>query len=374
VKHINQLVGNLVGQYAGPILVVGGAPGVPEELEVLRAGGFDLEKCLIISANEHAMHAGLKPHFACVNDDVHSTLNVYQEPRIRGLLPDTKLLSRHWWADYRSPQLMACNSGLKALMYAAILGANPVIVIGIQNYSNGLYFHEDHGKKSNPNLLREASYFSKQVRMVQQAMQGVPVRTISGPLTHTWPKWNPREQFDTREQCQLERKALDDAAHGRYVCTMLEAVTFEGALIPLRTVFAVTKGELLAWGRSDAIQDATGWDLNKIEAELEATYEQRRAERARLQQLIAKVRNSRRGISRSIYDADILRIIRWTEAGQTPAHIAKRTGMPKEQVQFMVKTMGLDNPVGHVLPCSLQSTPAREAKASAPGDPGVLPP
>jgi hypothetical protein len=374
VKYINRLVGTQVGKYSGPILIVGGAPGVPEELEVLRAGDFDFENCRIISANEHAIHAGLKPHFACVNDDVHSTLQVHQEPRMRELMPETKLLSRHWWADYRSPQLMACNSGLKALLYSAILGANPIIVIGIQNYSNGLYFHEDNGKKSNPNLLREASYFSKQTRMVQQALHGVPVRTVSGPLTHIWPKWKPDEKFAQRELCRLEREAQTDAANQRYVCTMEEGIAFEGALIPKRTVFAVTKGELMSWGHAGCVQDATNWDLEKFEDELAATYEHRRGERARLQKLIAKVRGSRRSISRSIYDADILRIIQWAEAGDSPVAIAQRTGLPKEQVQFMVKTMGLDRNVGEVLPCSQQSTPARETQVSAPGDPGVLPP
>lgn len=338
---INKLVGTLVGQYAGPVLVVGGAPGVPEELELLRRYEFDTEKCLIISANEHAMHVGLKPQYACVNDDVHSMLQVHQEPRMRKLLPETKLLSRHWWADYRNPQLMACNSGLKAILYAAILGANPVVVIGIQNYSNGLYFHEAEGKKANPNLAREASYFSKQTRMLQKALQGVPVRTVSGPLTHIWPKWRPDEQFAPRGLSELELKAQADVATCRYVYTKEEGVAFESALIPARTVFAVTKAELMSWGKDELIEDATNWNLAEIDAELLASQEQRRIERARLQAMISKVRNSRRSISRSIYDADILRIIQWSEKGESGTSIAARTGLPKEQVAFMLKTMGL---------------------------------
>lgn len=367
--HINKLVGKLVGQYSGPILVVGGAPGVPEELATLREQGFNTDECIIISANEHALHAGLKPQFACVNDDIHSTLQVHQEPRLRDIMPGVKLLSRHWWADYRSPQLMACNSGLKAIMYAAILGANPVIIIGIQNYSNGLYFHEDHGKRSNPNQARGESYFTKQTNQIKPTLAGVPVRTVSGPLTHIWPKWDPREVFPPRPMSALENKAKNDAETGRYVCTMEEGVAFEGALIPFRTVFAVTRAELLAWGHSTVIQDATDWDMETIEKELDDTMGARREERARLQKLISRVRASRRGISRSIYDADILRIIRWAEAGQTPGHIAAKTGMPKEQIRYMVDVMGLTA----CRPCPTLSpeidTSAR-GLASVPGESG----
>jgi hypothetical protein len=340
VSAVNQLVGKLVGQYAGPILVVGGAPGALEELEVLKVGGFDFERCLIISANEHAIHAGLKAQFACVNDDIHHTLQIHQEPRLRELMPGVKLLSRHWWADYRSPQLMACNSGLKALLYAAILGANPIIVVGIQHYHNGLYFHEDKGRKSNPNLARDGSYFNKQTTSIKEQLQGVPVRTISGPLTHIWPKWKPEEKFTPRPLLELERKAQADAVTMRYVCTLTADVAFEGALIPERFVFAVTRGELLAWGHGDSIEDATHWDLENVAAGLAASQEARRAEQVRLRQMISRLRASRRGISRSIYDADIVRIIRWTESGELPEHIAGRTGLPKEQVAFIAKMTG----------------------------------
>lgn len=370
MKGLNKLVGTVAGKYAGPMLVVGGAPGMPEELASLRERGLDLDECTIISANEHAIHAGLKPHFACVNDDVHSMLQVHQEPRMRELMPETLLLSRHWWADYRSPQLMACNSGLKALLYAAILGANPVIVIGVQNYSNGLYFHEAEGRKANPNLAREASYFTKQITLLRKALDGVPVRTVSGPLTHVWPKWDPKEVFQPRAKSQLEHKALADAATGRYVCTTQEAVAFEGALIPEGMIFAVTRAELLAWGRSDSVVDATDWDLSNAASRLAETYEQRRAEQTRLRMLIGKVRASRRGISRSIYDADIVRIIKWIEAGQTPELIAGRTGLPKEQVRFMAKTMGLDSRVGAALRSSLHIDTSARGSASVPGDSG----
>jgi hypothetical protein len=341
MSAINKLVGTQVGRYAGPILVVGGAPGAPQELASLVERGFDLAACRIISANEHAIHLGLKPHFACVNDDVHHTLQVHQEPRMRELMPGTKLLSRHWWADYRSPQLMACNSGLKALLYAAILGANPIIVIGIQNYSDGLYFHPASGKKSNPNQARGPSHFSKQTTQVKKALGGVPVRTVSGPLTQVWPEWRPDEKFAPRELSELEIEAQADAKDGHYICTTVEGVAFEAALIPKGMAFAVTRGELLSWGHSDAVVEVSSGELKDVAAALTANREQRRAKQARQREMIAKLRNSRRGIRRTIYDADIVRVIDFADNGLSLEAISQRAGLPKDQVKFMVETMGV---------------------------------
>jgi acetyl-CoA C-acetyltransferase len=67
-----------------------------------------------------------------------------QEPRLRKLMPDTMLLSRHWWADFRSPQLLACNSGLKAILYAAMQvgsGASDVVIAGgAESMSNAAFY------------------------------------------------------------------------------------------------------------------------------------------------------------------------------------------------------------------------------------------
>ncbi len=337
---VNQLVGSLVGRYARPVLVVGGAPGAPEELKLLVDGGFDIENCLIVSANEHAIHLGLKPQFACVNDDVHHTLGTHQEPRLRELMPDVKLLSRHWWADYRSPQLLACNSGLKALLYAAILGANPVVVIGIQHYSNGLYFHKHPGSGGkNPNLDRGASYFAKQTKKLVTELQGVPIRPVSGPLTQLWPKWNPAETFEPRALTALEIEARDDAADTRYVCTTMAGFGFQQALVPKNIVFAVTRAEVFGIGHTNAVKEVTGTDLG--DSALEQAQAESRAEHVRMQAMIHKLRSSRRGIRRTFYDADIVRLIGWVEGGQALPLVAGRIGLPIQQVQFMVDTMGV---------------------------------
>ncbi len=338
---VNQLVGKLVGQRAGPVLVVGGAPSAPEELAHLREHGFDVDGCTIISANEHALHLGLKPQFACVNDDVHHTLNVPQEPRLRKLMPETMLLSRHWWADYRSPQLMPCNSGLKAILYAAILGANPVVVIGIQHYSTGLYFHEHGGKeKGNPNFGRPAGYFGQIVQRIKMKLGSVPVRPVSGPLTNDWPAWRPDEVFAPRSLSPLEEKALEHAAEMRYVHVRDVGFGFCEAQAPQGMVFAVTRYELLELLKSDSVADASAWDLSDMNKALAEDLDARRAEQERLRLMVAKVRGSRRGIRRTLYDADIIRIIKWHEEGQAAEGIARRVTLPLEQVKFILSTAG----------------------------------
>ncbi len=118
-------------------------------------------------------------------------------------------------------------------------------------------------------------------------------------------------------------------------------MAFEAAIVPDQFIFAVTRGELLAWGHCTDIADATDWDLTTLGKQLLATQDARRAEQTRLRRLIAKLRTSRRGIRRTFYDADIVRLIKWAEGGQSVEVVAARSGLPKEQVKYMLEAMGL---------------------------------
>jgi hypothetical protein len=345
---------------------------VPAELKWLRDNNLAVENMLIISANEHAIHAGLKPHYACVNDDVHSMLGVHQAPRMRQLMPDTLLLSRHWWADYRSPQLLACNSGLKALLYAALLGANPIIAVGFDHYrSSDLYFHDTEVcTRANPNQSRELSHFTKQTNAIMELLRGVPVRAVGGPLVNVWQRVDPQELFTPRELGQLERDIQKEASEPRYVCVTEPAFTFEGSLVPKGAIFAVTEREREGLLMCNGIVDATDWDLTDKDSAHLKFMQAQLAEQQRRFQLIEQVRKAPRSLVRGLYDADLIRIIEWTAQGQTPEVIAGNTGWPKQQVAYVVKTMGLDIPVGAVLPCSLKIDTSARGLASVPGESG----
>jgi hypothetical protein len=213
------------------------------------------------------------------------------------------------------------------------------VVIGIQHYRDGLYFHPEGGnKKGNPNFGRSEGYFKQMTDRLKSKLLGVPVRAVSGPLTQVWAKWDPAEKFPARELCALEQTAQAHAAETRYVHVRGAGFGFCEALVPEGMVFAVTKYEMLDLSKSDSVVDATDWDLSDMNEALKLDLDARRAEQDRLRRMVAKVRNSRRGIRRTIYDADIIRIIKWAEGGQTPAQISKRVGLPGEQVTFIVNT------------------------------------
>jgi hypothetical protein len=59
--------------------------------------------------------------------------------------------------------------------------------------------------------------------------------------------------------------------------------------------------------------------------------------------MVANVRKHPRSVRRGIYVSDLKRIIYWTEGGETPEQIQRRCGLPKDQVAFLVKTMGVQH-------------------------------
>jgi hypothetical protein len=137
----------------------------------------------------------------------------------------------------------------------------------------------------------------------------------------------------------MERKAQDDAATQRYVCTLTVGVAFEGALVPEGMLFAVTEREMKNIVNADTVVAVT--NINDVEGSLVRNQERSRAEHSRYMRLVGKVRTSRRGVRRGIADGDIVRIVRWLESGETATHIANRIGLPAEQVKFMASMMGL---------------------------------
>ena len=139
----------------------------------------------------------------------------------------------------------------------------------------------------------------------------------------------------------MELWAQDHATDTRYLYVRNAGYTFNTALVPQGMVFAVTRYELLERGRDEDVSDASNWDFNNMGEALEKDLEARRAEQVRLYDMIAKVRNSHRGVRRGLYDADLVRIIKWAEEGGTPETIEKRCSLPKQQISWLLHTMGL---------------------------------
>lgn len=188
------LVTELFHKWAGkPILVVGGGPSVNFDLPRLTT-----EPACVISANEH----GFKQQFFKVDlvtnvDKIHC---LEKRPMQEILRPfGVPIVNKHSWADYRLPDwTFNGNTGLTAIALAALLGANPVIVTGIDMWSGGrLYFHDPKGakKEAKHRLVRKtiSKRDRERIKPLKAFCAGAHVRPMSGPLTEWFKQYDPEE-------------------------------------------------------------------------------------------------------------------------------------------------------------------------------------
>lgn len=343
---LNQMAGVLVGQRQGPILVVGGAPSVSDEWRWLQEQGVRREDIRVIGANDHAHFYGFKPDYVCVNNNTSYRHNdALFEPILRKLMPEAKLLSRHWWGDYRSQKLRPANSGMKAVEWAVALGGNPVIVIGIQHYDTPKpYGHKD--KFSESKLVaayrKPPEYFRKQERILVEECAGVSVRTVSGPLCKIFPKYKAEETFAPRELSNLERTLAQEAEGARYAIALQESVEFQAALVPEGVVFAVSAEEMRHMNR-EHFEDVTDLRLTDPENARLKVAEHRRAEAERLNAMCRRVRSSGAGVRRGIADSDIIGILKMREAGFGANVIGRRYVLPERQIEWIIKVSGVED-------------------------------
>jgi hypothetical protein len=339
---VSELASALIGRHVGPVLVCGGAPCLPSDLEVLRHGGFGLAHAVIVSGNEHAVYAGMAPDYISVNDDVHTVLHTHQEPRLRKLAPYAKLLSRHWWADYRYPKMIKANSGLTGVVWALLMGANPIITAGFEMYrGKNCYFHDRYAAES-PSMSRPDDFMSRQIDALKDLLQDAPLRAVSGPLARAFGKWDPAETFAPRKQTALEERVASEKPRRMMAMT---TTGWDQSMIPRGGIVAATEREATEAARFGFI-DVTDKDPSQAKIE---HYEALRRRHLRILGLIAKVRRHPRSVRRGIYDEDLARLVEWVEEGQTPKEISKRTGLPLEQVNFLIRTMGVENEIGKAL-------------------------
>jgi hypothetical protein len=340
---MSKLIGELVGQHKGPVLVIGAAPCLPKDLAALRAGGFDFDKAVIVSGNEHAVYAGLKPRYIVSNDDVHTVLKVHQEPRLRQIAPYAKLCTRHWWGDYRSHKMIKANSGITALLWGSLMGGNPTIAAGFELYRGaGCYFHSKAAHTS-PSMSRPDQFMLAQVVELRERLGGAPLRAVSGPLAHEFGLWRPEEVFQPRAHTDLEYQLMAEALDSRVLCAITDASNWQNAVVPQGMTFAATAKEAMDLHIESAFIDVTGKDLDGA---LAARREYIMREHERLLAMIAKARNSRQSVRRGIYGQDLMRIVRMREAGNTLAVIAKAVGFPEGQIKTLLKLMGVTDEAG----------------------------
>jgi hypothetical protein len=189
---MQRLITELLHRWEGkPILVIGGGPSVLRDLPNLK----ETPAC-VISANEH----GFKQKYFGVDlvtnvDKRHCMLKEPMEKILRPL--GGIIVNRHSWADYRLPDwAMAGNTGMQAIALAAILGANPVIVTGMDLWNGGrVYFHDKGAKPLKFKPLKSALKRRSKERVgpLKVFCTGANIRPMSGALTEWFKQYDPAE-------------------------------------------------------------------------------------------------------------------------------------------------------------------------------------
>jgi hypothetical protein len=193
------LIGELVNQYRGPILVIGGGPSALADLHELRVANYDFKT--VLSANEHGHRQTIyRIGFTVAADGVHHAKRQRMNTYIESLgVKGVPMISPAWFADYRLPDWkLASNTGLTAIAIAAALGGGPIVVTGLDFYrledkGAATYFHDeeaesDSNKKTRSNFEDQIEALHARIGTEQQ------IRPMSGPLLGMYPRWNPYEK------------------------------------------------------------------------------------------------------------------------------------------------------------------------------------
>lgn len=192
---MQKLITDLFHRWEGrPALVIGGGPSVLRDFKALQ-----LAPDLVISANEHGFHQQkFKVDLVTNVDKIHSVKGGPMEGHLRPY--GVPIVNRHSWADFRLPDWrLAANTGLQAIALAALLGANPILVTGIDLWANGRVYFHDKGAKApkigGPRKLRGAARRRdrERVKPLVSFCSGANVRPLSGPLTEWFRQYDPAE-------------------------------------------------------------------------------------------------------------------------------------------------------------------------------------
>jgi hypothetical protein len=191
--------------------VLGGGPSVVPDLLSLPA---DWKPACVISANAHGLRQSKFPVDLIVNVDkkhcetgesMQATLSKYGKP----------IVNKWSWADYRLPGWdFVGNSGLMAVALAAVLGAAPAVVTGLDMWITGRhYFHDasnaEAKKRRVPGrALQQHLMARRRLGLLAQFVGSVPIRPMSGPLLDKWPAFYPEETFKPTKPCPYRKKWL----------------------------------------------------------------------------------------------------------------------------------------------------------------------
>lgn len=171
-------LGDLAGTRPGPALVICGGTGVSRDLGNLPP----LKFTTVLSANGHAFKL---PHpdrrnvdFIVAKDHYHTTTKLRMEPQLRA--HGVPIISRQFWADYRMLDWnLQGNSGLTAIAIAAVLGASEIYVVGMDDFTQGSYFHDPDARTIGKGRNQPAQ--DRKFEQIMRAVSPALVHVVGGP-------------------------------------------------------------------------------------------------------------------------------------------------------------------------------------------------
>src|SRR5690606_30099168 len=184
MRLLNELVPQVQGR---PAVILGGAPSLPHDLAQL-----NLNDAVYFSANHHGAMIRECDYIVYVDPQHQVTGENMQKKMSAFGLPT---ISPVFGCDYRMPNWNAArflgNSGMHAIWAAVLLGANPIIVTGMECYQGGVYWHDETAASSSAG--RKQSFFDFRLLHLKLLCRGANVRAVTPSMQRHFKKYDPTE-------------------------------------------------------------------------------------------------------------------------------------------------------------------------------------
>jgi hypothetical protein len=193
------LISALNGKHKGQSCVVMcGGVSLPESIKGLEADVW-------ISANQHGAMLR-KVDYIVYTDVVHQVTKEPMAPMLRKY--GVPLISKRFDSDYRIPEFpFNGNSGMQAVVIACMLECDPIIVVGMDFYQGGTYFHDVNAISSG--VSRSDDSTEERIKNLVTATQGYNVRRI-GCERLPYPLYDKSEQYPLPYPCPWMRSIMGD--------------------------------------------------------------------------------------------------------------------------------------------------------------------
>lgn len=182
MKPFNFLAGKHQGK---PILVLGGAPCLPGDLEKIDLGQF----ACVLSANYHACDL-VNCDYIVALDKMRGEDDYGQWLKARYSQP---VISVQPFADYKFEpvRMRLTNSGIKAIWVAHMMGGYPIVTAGFELYQGKYYFDDDRDTIQSKH--KAPTYIEKWIGGVNDVVDGSHIRPVSNILTSYFKKYEQNE-------------------------------------------------------------------------------------------------------------------------------------------------------------------------------------